>query len=59
MTKEQSISRMKKWRKAMGYTQQQAGDLLGCTRGNICNIEKGRQILTDAMWEAMKAAGRK
>ena len=34
---------IKKARIKKGLTQLQLADLLGCTKGYICNIERGRQ----------------
>jgi DNA-binding XRE family transcriptional regulator len=59
MTKKESMRRMKFFRRKINVTQQQVGDMLGCTRGNICNIEKGRNILTDEMWSRMQTIYKK
>lgn len=36
------MNEIKKRRKALGYTQSQLADLVGCTRQHLCNVENGK-----------------
>ncbi|MDD3088739.1 MAG: helix-turn-helix transcriptional regulator [Candidatus Omnitrophica bacterium] len=46
-------------RKAMGYSQEEIGNILGLTAGAICNYEKGRRPIRAEDFEKIKALSKK